>query len=220
MERFNRLALWGPGRHPARMAVVGIAMLLLVAPGTVAAQTSTPVTDPDTGVMSWPELDGVPGTHVDREVVYAQVPPVGGPHDPVMQNCDFYSEPVYSWHAVHSLEHGAVWITYESGLPAGDVDILRAFGQLDHVLVSPYPGQGDPIVVTSWGRQLRLDGFDPYRVQEFVGEFRNSPATAPEPNGPCERGTSDTIAPGDTLQTEPAVISGTPDQVATAEAGQ
>ncbi len=195
-------------------------MLLLIAPTAGSAQTSTPTTDPATGVMSWPELDGVPGTHIDGELLYAQVPPVGGPHNPVMQNCGFYSEPIYNWHAVHSLEHGAVWITYDPSLPAGDMAILQAFGTLDHVLVSPYPGQGSPIVVSAWGRQLRLDGFDPYQVQEFVSEFRNNPATAPEPNGPCEQGTSDTIAPGDTLQTEPAVISGTPDEVAAAEAGQ
>lgn len=211
---------WDPDWYFARVVAFALAMLLLFAPTPVRAQPTTPTPDPATGITSWPELDRVAGTHVEGEVLYAQIPPAGGPHNPVMQNCGFYSEPIYNWHAVHSLEHGAVWITYEPGLPAGDMQILQAFGQLDHVLVSAYPGQGSPVVVSSWGRQLHLDAFDPYRVQEFVNEYRNNPATAPEPNAPCAQGTSDTVAPGGTLQVEPSVISGTPDEVATAEAEQ
>ena len=34
-----------------------------------------------------------------------------GEHNPVWQNCGFYNKPVRDESAVHSLEHGAVWIT-------------------------------------------------------------------------------------------------------------
>src|SRR5215208_5439695 len=50
--------------------------------------------------------------HVRGRINYPQNPPVGGPHNPVWQKCGFYSKPVRNEHAVHSMEHGAVWITY------------------------------------------------------------------------------------------------------------
>jgi hypothetical protein len=50
-------------------------------------------------------------SHTEGFVEYDQSPPVGGPHNPVWANCDFYSSEVPSENAVHALEHGAVWIT-------------------------------------------------------------------------------------------------------------
>ena len=58
-------------------------------------------------------------------------PPVGGAHNPTWQNCmgDVYAAPIANEHAVHSLEHGAVWITYQPGLPADQVDKLQQQGR-------------------------------------------------------------------------------------------
>ena len=50
--------------------------------------------------------------HVDQDIDYPQSPPIGGDHNPVWQNCGVYRDPVLDEMAVHSLEHGAVWITY------------------------------------------------------------------------------------------------------------
>jgi hypothetical protein len=63
----------------------------------------------------------------DENVVYegSELPPVGGIHSGIWQNCGIYDEPVLAKNAVHSMEHGAVWITYRPDLPAGDVDRLR-----------------------------------------------------------------------------------------------
>src|SRR5207248_375053 len=63
--------------------------------------------------------------HVRTPVSYAQNPPVGGNHAALWQNCGFYSSPVANENAVHSLEHGAVWITYRPGLGGRQVDVLR-----------------------------------------------------------------------------------------------
>jgi hypothetical protein len=42
--------------------------------------------------------------------------------------------------AVHSMEHGAVWITYRPDLPAEQVDKPRELAtSKTYVLVSPYP---------------------------------------------------------------------------------
>jgi len=65
--------------------------------------------------------------HVGTNVDYEQTPPVGGPHLPVWQTCDFYDTPVPNERGVHSLEHGAVWITFDPELTADEVSIIESF---------------------------------------------------------------------------------------------
>lgn len=77
--------------------------------------------------------------HTDGPVNYPQTPPVGGAHSPVWQNCGFYDKPIANEHGVHSMEHGAVWITYQPNLPADQVAILKQIAQQPYILVSPYP---------------------------------------------------------------------------------
>lgn len=127
-------------------------------------------------------------SHVQGEVDYGQDPPAGGDHNDVWQNCGFYDEPVTPELAVHSLEHGAVWITHDPALPESEVRRLRdlVLGQ-SYVLVSPYEGLDDPIVASAWGRQIRLDGADDARLEEFIAAFRQGDQ-APEPGAPCTGG--------------------------------
>ncbi|MFE5940836.1 DUF3105 domain-containing protein [Streptomyces sp. NPDC056470] len=49
---------------------------------------------------------------VAKSVTYPMKPPVGGDHDQAWMNCegDVYKKPVPDMKAVHSLEHGAVWV--------------------------------------------------------------------------------------------------------------
>ena len=196
-----------------------LVMLLLAAPTLPAAgQGTEPVTDPATGVTTYPEYEGIFASHVDGEVLYAQVPPVGGPHNGVWQDCGYYAAPIYNWHGVHSLEHGAIWITYDPNLSADDKAVLANMSNQGHLLITPYPGLTDPVVASAWGRQVRLEGVNDPRLQEFINAFRQNPETAPEPGALCSLGTMNTMEEGDTLQTEPSVISGTPDEVAAAEA--
>ena len=183
-------------RKPVPLLALILTIVLLLPAFPTAGQGSEPVQDPDTGVLAWPELDGMPANHVDGEVTYPMVPPAGGPHNPVWQDCGVYLEPIYNWHAVHSLEHGAVWITYDPSLPAADVVQLQALANQGHIIVSPYPGLTDPVVASAWGRQVRLDGAADPRLQQFIVEFRRNPNTAPEPNATCSMGTTATMPAG------------------------
>jgi hypothetical protein len=126
--------------------------------------------------------------HLRAPVSYPQTPPVGGNHAPVWQNCGFYEDPVTDENAVHSLEHGAVWIAYRPGLPEEQIDSVRQLAQRqNYVLASPYPRIPAPVVVSAWGRQLRLDGTDDPRLDQFVRAFRLG-TQAPERGGPCTGG--------------------------------
>jgi hypothetical protein len=124
--------------------------------------------------------------HVANEVDYPTDPPAGGDHNGALQNCGFYRVPVVNELAVHSLEHGAVWITYEPDADRTVVDAIEELAaQHDYVLASPYPANPAPVVLTAWGRRLELDGPDDERVVEFLELYLEDGPTTPEPGAPC-----------------------------------
>ncbi len=130
--------------------------------------------------------------HVDTPIEYPQTPPVGGNHSRVWQNCQYYDTSVPNEPAVHSLEHGAVWITYTPDTSAADRQVLRALADTgDHILVSEYQGLPSPTVATAWGKQLQLQSVNDPRLNEFVKAFQSGPQT-PEPGATCRGSTSET----------------------------
>ena len=122
--------------------------------------------------------------HKNDSITYEQIPPVGGEHNPVWQNAGFYEQQVLEEKAVHTLDHGAVWITYRADLPEDQKEELRRIVESqDCLLASPYP-VSTPIVASAWGKQLRLKSVDDPRLQEFIRAYRKGPQT-PEPGAPC-----------------------------------
>jgi len=121
------------------------------------------------------------------DVDYELRPPAGGMHRDVWWNCGFYDEPVIDENAVHSLEHGAVWLAYAPDLDEASVEGLHELArQNPKVLVSPYEGlpDGEAVVATAWARQLRLDAVDDPRLAEFVEQYQSGPQ-APEADVTC-----------------------------------
>jgi hypothetical protein len=172
----------------------------------------TSVTNPTDieGVLAWDTVEANPGglehTHVDGPVTYTVSPPIGGPHSAIWMNAGVYTEPIPSERAVHNLEHGAVWITYDPSLPADQVAQLTAFVASQSLIsedlssigvtgaanryidLSPWATSDlpSPIVISSWGYQLQVtDPTDP-RLQQFVDTFRNSATYSPEFGEPVE----------------------------------
>jgi hypothetical protein len=142
------------------------------------------------------------GLHMAGPIDYTESPPVGGAHNVVWQNCGIYDVPIHSEHAVHSLEHGAVWITYRPDLPPDQVQLLKNTASDDFMLLSPYPGLTSPVVASAWNHQIRLDGAADPRLRRFIDLYKNNPTTTPEFGAPCAGGTSATAA-ADTLRTPP-----------------
>lgn len=188
-------------RHVAlRLLVVGMATLLLGACGDSSDgksdEESTPTTRAiEIGVVQ--TYDDLSSQHVavGETVSYDQVPPVGGDHWEVWQDCGFYDEPIRSEGAVHSMEHGAVWITYRPDLPADQVDIIRAFAEQPYVVASPWEDDSlpAPVVFTAWGAQLMLDSLPAPEADELMTTYRES-ADAPEPGARCTNGIDLTAA--------------------------
>jgi hypothetical protein len=136
---------------------------------------------------------GPAGQHTEGDVDYAQTPPAGGEHNPVWQNCGFYAEPIRDENAVHSLEHGAVWITYSPDIPQDEVELLRDLAQSQtYVLASPYEGLPSPVVASAWGKQLRLESAEDPDLERFVRSYRQGPQT-PEPGAACTGGVGEPV---------------------------
>ena len=98
--------------------LVGLSVVLVLSACSSAS-------DPSVSPAAAGQIDGLvtytdlARDHVDSEVDYPQLPPVGGAHDPAWLTCTgtVYDEPVRDENAVHSMEHGAVWVTYQPDLP-------------------------------------------------------------------------------------------------------
>ena len=167
------------------LGLIGTTIAIVVDQGTKNADLAAQAKEPIAGVNTFTDLSQ---DHVSTEVDYAQNPPTGGAHSAVGQICGFYSEPIADENGVHSLEHGAVWITYDSSLPTGQVDTLRdVAAKDDYVLVSPRDGLDSPVVASAWGIQLQLDAATDERLPVFLASYVNGPQT-PEPGASCSDG--------------------------------
>jgi len=128
--------------------------------------------------------------HVEGSVQYDkadQVPPTGGKHSGVAQACQVYSAPVNNENAVHSLEHGAVWVTYNPDkISDKELEALTEKVEGDsHRMLSPYPGLKTKLSLQAWGYRVMADSVDDDRVDEFLRGFTNGPQT-PEPGAACD----------------------------------
>jgi hypothetical protein len=127
-------------------------------------------------------FDYVGGDHTTDPVTYTQTPPAGGPHDPAWEDCGVYTEPIRNENAVHALEHGTLWVTYQPGLSqSGIAKLETALGTVKSkkTILSPYDGLPSQVVVTVWNAQLDLTGPNDPRLTVFLG-FYGDGHTAPE----------------------------------------
>jgi hypothetical protein len=131
--------------------------------------------------------------HVDGDIDYSaqadyqgEVPPAGGAHNPTPQQCGVYTAEIRTENAVHSLEHGAVWITYQPTLAADQIQALTDMADGDdYILMSPYEGLPSPIVLTAWNHQLQMDSFDKETVEKFLRSYKNKSGITPELGASC-----------------------------------
>jgi hypothetical protein len=186
---------WGP---IALFVAVGVLAVAIIGYGSYAVFQ---------GSKSWQDkaagIDGIANIrktdpeslkyekHKSGPIQYAKYsPPVGGVHNDLWQNCmgDVYDAPIANEHAVHSLEHGAVWITYRPDLPADQVAKLAAKVRgKEKMLMSPYEGLDKPISLQAWGYQLKVDNADDARIDEFIKDLRVN-ASVEGPTANCAQG--------------------------------
>ena len=181
-------------RQQRRAAVAGAAVLAAVAPALllVGSVRDEPrlLNRADRPVQGVVVSEGLSRNHVLGPVVYPQQPPVGGDHNPRWAQCGRYDRPVANEYAVHSMEHGAVWLTYRPDLPDKQVQALAAVYDektAGHLLMTPNPRQDQPIIVSAWQLQLAVDDAADDRIGAFIDAYQNGPQT-PEKGATCRAG--------------------------------
>ncbi|MTE11828.1 DUF3105 domain-containing protein [Nocardia aurantiaca] len=157
--------------------------------------------DPSDQIPGVVKKDYAAGMHVaaTQRVNYDQAPPFGGPHDGSWAACTgvVYAKAIRTENAVHSLEHGAVWITYNPDkVDQAAIDTLKSKVKgKPYSLMSPYPGLDTPISLQSWGHQLKLNSADDKRVGEFITALRLNQYAYPEVGADCANPTFNTDNP-------------------------
>lgn len=136
------------------------------------------------GIANMKTWSGLGRNHVEGNPTYAMSPPVGGDHNAAWANCGIYDKEIPNKYAVHSLEHGAVWITTTSKVSSGDLAKLKKLANQDYVLMSRYEKQSAPIVVSAWEHQITATSASDPRITKFLQTYVQGPQT-PEPGAAC-----------------------------------
>ncbi|MFF7337554.1 DUF3105 domain-containing protein [Streptomyces sp. NPDC008163] len=185
-ERRSRIITLSVGVLVVAGLVVGGGYLMNAADEQDKAEAQAK-TSPVTGEKSWDKLTQ---NHVEKTVDYPMNPPVGGDHNPVWMNCDgdVYTASIPKENAVHSLEHGAVWVTYTSKAKPADLKKLEErVSSTPYSLMSPVEDQAAPLMLNAWGKQLTVKSAADARVAQFFTKYVQGPQT-PEPGAACTGG--------------------------------
>lgn len=172
-RRMKMMRIWGP------IAVVVIALIALLV---------FRILEPD--VEGITTVTSAAANQHDNSYQYEHtaLPPTGGIHATSWLNCGIYDGEVPLENVVHSMEHGAVWVTYDpEQVSASDIALLKdeVRGKGDTIL-SEYSQQSSPVVLTTWDIQLQLDSASDERIDDFIGQYRG--VRGPEAGAPCTGG--------------------------------
>lgn len=180
------MRLSAKGNRSSRGCAIAISIVVVLSVGAACGSSTSTGSSSNTpsnseggsveprGTQTFPENNH---NHVTGTVSYDRTPPAGGAHNAVWLNCGIYDQPVPNENAVHSLEHGTVWITYRPDLPSDEVAQLRQLvsshyrGAQRYLLLSPYPGLPSPIVASAWGAQLFVQQAGDTRLLQFIEHF-------------------------------------------------
>jgi len=154
--------------------------------------------------------------HVSTPVTYTESPPVGGAHDPEWADCTgtVYDVDIRHENAVHSMEHGATWITYDPDA-ISDEDLTTLQDLVDGrsgLMLSPYAGLTSPISLQSWNHQLSVDSATDPRVEQFVDFMTFNADFYPEVGASCENPTfiTDPLVVGDSSRAASSAATDAP----------
>ncbi|GGV11680.1 DUF3105 domain-containing protein [Streptomyces spectabilis] len=185
-QRRYRIATWTCGGVVMVGAIAG-SWYLVDRSATRDKEQERAAAAPIKGEKSFKDLGR---NHVTTPVDYKSSPAAGGDHNPVWMNCDgdLYDKEIDETNAVHSLEHGAVWVTYSDKADDSEVRALKArVEKTPYSLMSPYAEQSAPLTLSAWGKQLSVTSASDPRVNAFFDKYVQG-AQTPEPGAACTGG--------------------------------
>ena len=157
-----------------RLTPAAVVVALVVA--GCSAGSSEPDPAPTPAISGVEVFTGLSHDHLKKGEYphsYPQSPPVGGAHSLVWLKCQVYTAELPKENAVHSEEHGGIWLTYQPSLAAAEIAKLALLAETnkEFVMVSPYTGQDAPVIASTWGLQLKVQSVADPRLLEFVRTY-------------------------------------------------
>lgn len=180
-DRLSKFYIYGTGLV-LTLAIVGATAFSILNSNNQENSLDLAASKPIAGVQSF---TGLSRNHIATDLAPTTLPPTGGDHAANWTKCGIYNSPVNTSMSVHSLEHGAAWISYQPTLPKDQIKTLRSFVTSNpYRLIAPYENLASPIVISAWGKQLSVDDASDSRIAVFLKAFTQGPDT-PEPGAPC-----------------------------------
>jgi len=120
---------------------------------------------------------------------YNSNPPTSGPHYANAARAGFRGDTdIPDENIVHSLEHGAIWISYLPSVPEEVVDELKRIAG-GFVIVTARRANETDIALAAWGRldtfNLGTQPLDAQRIRDFISRYTNK---GPEKVSPTVHG--------------------------------
>ena len=180
-ERQSKFYIYGTGLVLI-LVLIGATTFSIVNSNNQESALDLAASKPIAGVQSF---TGLSRNHIATALAPTTLPPTGGDHAANWTECGIYDSPVEISMSVHSLEHGAAWISYQPTLPKDQIKILEFFVTPNsYRLIAPYDNLASPIVLSAWGKQLSVDNASDSRISGFLKAFTQGPDT-PELGAPC-----------------------------------
>ena len=128
------------------------------------------------------EFPNLGQTHIapsDSHDPYNSNPPTSGSHLAQPAEWGVYSVPLQDEKAIHNLEHGGIWISY-NGIDDETKSKLEKITKYNSgsVIMSPRAANDSKIALASWTRLEKLDSYDEAKILEFIKSNKNK---SPEP---------------------------------------
>jgi len=107
-------------------------------------------------------------------VEYKTNPPTSGDHLAQAENWGVYDEEIDDKAGVHSMEHGGIWISYKD-ISEKDITVLKEIGKQNSqsTVISPRSRNDNKVVVTSWGKMMKLEVVDNVLIQKYIDTYKN-----------------------------------------------
>jgi hypothetical protein len=183
-DRRSMFWIYGLGAV-ALLVLIGSVSAVLVSGQKEKSRVESAAKNPIAGVQS---IVGFTRNHTTKRDSFLHTPPMGGDHSSDFTNCGTYTQPIDNWRGVHSLEHGAVWVTYAPNLPQKQIAALTEQAKAHpYEILSPFPGLPSAVVASAWGTQLKMKSAYDSRLPVFLQAYLQGPQT-PEVGASCSGG--------------------------------
>lgn len=153
---------------PAVLAVAVLGFVVVVVVGKMTA----PPEPPRPGV----EQSDYGREHVKSKEYGGVQPPTSGPHaSPV--SWGVYDKEVRDDQAIHNMEHGGVFVSYQPSLSKDQIDKLKELlsepfsnpeFQPKKIVLAPRAANKSPIELSSWRRSEALASYDQKKIEEYM----------------------------------------------------